>query len=533
MSEHTRDSLVGVVLAAGTGARLNNGCKPLMRVAGVSLLERAVRTLREAGVGRVVVVVGHAKELVERFVYERGLGVELVDNADFESGNGSSALVGGRLAGRRFLVTMADHIVEPAAVARVVACPARFAAAVDSEPRYCDVAEATKVRLERGRVVGLGRALERFDAVDAGMFVCGAELLSVAERALASGEGSWNAVKRRCLAEGHAVEAVDLQGAFWIDVDTRPEAWRAERLLVARAAAKRADGPVARSLNRRLSGPLSLRLVRVGVSPTAATIAGFLLTLASAAALALGSLWPLMLIAGGVLVQLASVADGVDGEIARASLRASPYGGFLDSVLDRTGDAAVLVGLAIAASRVDARLAPYFQPVPAGELVCRLNVVHLYLPTEVCGRDLLVGALHAEEHAAVVQGGEPGVGRLGGEAECDVEVDLGVHVGDRDHRKEPLEHAIEPESCRSPQGGVVAVLERRPAVVVGAAANDSVDVVTVENRREDREAEVPAGRIHSSVGALVEGVFERKPRAVSVPTTRPAGEGGRVPALAA
>ena len=349
MSEHTRDIPVGVVLAAGTGARLNNGCKPLTRVAGVALLERAVWTLREAGVGRVVVVVGHAKELVERFVCERGLDVELVDNADFRGGNGSSALVGGRLAGQRFFVTMADHVVEWAAVARVVACPARFAAAVDSEPRYCDVAEATKVRLEGHRVVELGRGLERFDAIDAGMFVCDADLLSVAERALATGEGSWNAVKRRCIAEGHVVEAVDLEGAFWIDVDTREEALRAERLLVERAAAKRADGPVARSLNRRLSRPLSLLLARRGVSPTAVTIAGFFLTLVAAAALALGSLWPLALIAGGVLVQLASVVDGVDGEIARASLRASPYGGFLDSVLDRAGDAAVLVGLAVAA----------------------------------------------------------------------------------------------------------------------------------------------------------------------------------------
>ena len=59
-------------------------------------------------------------------------------------------------------------------------------------------------------------------------------------------------------------------------------------------------------------------LVRLGVSPTAVTIASFLLTLVAAAALALGSLWPLALIAGGVLVQLASVVDGVDGEIARA-----------------------------------------------------------------------------------------------------------------------------------------------------------------------------------------------------------------------
>jgi CDP-L-myo-inositol myo-inositolphosphotransferase len=314
----------------------------------VTLLERAVGTLREAGVQRVVVVVGHAKELVQRFVCERGLEVELVENADFQGGNGSSALVGGRVAGRRFLVVMADHIVELAAVAQVVACPARFAAAVDSEPRYCDVAEATKVRLDGRRVIDFGRGLERFDGVDAGMFVCDADLLSVAERALAHGEGSWNAIKRRCLAEGHEVEAIDLHGAFWIDVDTRGEARRAERLLVERAAAKRADGPVARYLNRRLSRPLSLLLVRLGVSPSAVTISSFLLTLVAAAALALGSLWPLALIAGGVLVQLASVVDGVDGEIARASLRASRYGGFLDSVLDRAGDAAVLVGLAVA-----------------------------------------------------------------------------------------------------------------------------------------------------------------------------------------
>ena len=257
--------------------------------------------------------------------------------------------MGGCAAGGRFLVTMADHIVDAAALAQLVACRSRFAAAVDTEPRYCDVAEATKVRLDGRRVVELGRGLERFDAVDAGMFVCDSDLLQVAERSIADGGGSWNAVKRRCIAEGHELEAVDLQGAFWIDVDTPREARRAERLLLERAAAKPADGPVARQLNRRLSRPLSLLLVRLGVSPTAVTIASFLLTLAAAGTLALGSLWPLALIAGGVLVQLASVSDGVDGEIARASLRASPYGGFLDSVLDRAGDAAVLVGLAVAA----------------------------------------------------------------------------------------------------------------------------------------------------------------------------------------
>jgi CDP-L-myo-inositol myo-inositolphosphotransferase len=349
MDDRTSKNPVGVILAAGTGARLGNGSKPLTRVAGIALLERSVRALRQAGVRRIVVVVGHAKEQIARFVDERGLGVELVENEDFTRGNGSSALVGGRAAGERFLVTMADHVVDPEAVARLIASPARLAAAVDGTPRHCDVEEATKVLVDAGRVAAIARNLADWNAVDAGMFVCDADLLPVAERALADGDGSWNAVRRRAIAEGHEIDAVDLQGAFWIDIDTPAEARRAERLLIERAAAKPWDGPVARYVNRRLSKPLSLLFLRLGATPNAATAAAFALTLVAACALGLGAEWPAALIVGGVLVQLASIVDGVDGEIARASLRTTPSGGFLDSVLDRVGDAALLVGLAVAA----------------------------------------------------------------------------------------------------------------------------------------------------------------------------------------
>jgi choline kinase/phosphatidylglycerophosphate synthase len=353
MDERTPNIPVGVILAAGTGARLGNGSKPLARVAGVALLERSVRALRQAGVRRIVVVVGHAKELVESFVAERDLNVELVENREFERGNGWSALVGGRAAGTRFLVTMADHLVDPEAVSRLLASPARFAAAVDSRPRHCDVDEATKVLVDAGRVTAIGRVLENWNAVDAGMFLCDAELLAVAERALADGPGSWNAVRRHALAEGHEIVAVDLEGAFWVDVDTPPEARRAERLLIERAAAKPWDGPVARYVNRRFSRPLSLAFLRLGATPNTATAVAFGVTLVAACALSMGALWPVALIAGGVLVQVASIVDGVDGEIARASLRTSPSGSFLDSVLDRVGDAALLGGLAVAAG-VDA-----------------------------------------------------------------------------------------------------------------------------------------------------------------------------------
>ena len=56
-------------------------------------------------------------------------------------------------------------------------------------------------------------------------------------------------------------------------------------------------------------------------------------------------------IAGGVFVQLGSVVDGVDGEVARLQYRTSAWGALMDGVLDRIGDAMVVAGLAIWAVR--------------------------------------------------------------------------------------------------------------------------------------------------------------------------------------
>ena len=340
---------VGVILAAGTGSRLGVGSKALARLAGITLLERAVSTFQAVGIEEILVVVGHEKERLRGFVRERGLGVQLVENGDFGLGNGSSAFVGARAAGGRFLLAMVDHVVDPEAVRRLLRSEAAFALAVDSRPHACDLDEATKVRLQGLRVVAVRRELDVWEAVDAGLALCDAEVADVAERCLAAGEQSWNAVKRRWLGEGGEIEAVDLEGLFWIDVDTPADRRRAERMLASLAARKPLDGPVSRRINRRLSGPISLVLLRAGVSPGAATVATFFFALAAAAVLALGVVWPAALVAGGILVQLASILDGVDGEIARASLRTSPFGGFLDSVLDRAADTAVLAALAVAA----------------------------------------------------------------------------------------------------------------------------------------------------------------------------------------
>src|SRR5215218_1028508 len=64
-------------------------------------------------------------------------------------------------------------------------------------------------------------------------------------------------------------------------------------------------GTTSRRLNRPLSRRVSLLIVRAGVSPTAVTVTAFALTMLAAVVAAAGARWPVALVAGGLLVQLA------------------------------------------------------------------------------------------------------------------------------------------------------------------------------------------------------------------------------------
>ena len=110
------------------------------------------------------------------------------------------------------------------------------------------------------------------------------------------------------------------------------------------------DGLVSRHLNRRLSKPTAQVLSHAPVTPNAITSFNLLLAFAVAGAVALG--WNVI---GGIGIQLASVADGVDGELARLKSMSSRFGAALDAVTDRYADAAMLGGMTVYALRFEDR----------------------------------------------------------------------------------------------------------------------------------------------------------------------------------
>jgi soluble lytic murein transglycosylase len=102
-----------------------------------------------------------------------------------------------------------------------------------------------------------------------------------------------------------------------------------------------------RTLARVWSDPIGRALFRMRLRPNHLTLMGFGVSLAAAAAFVTGRTR-----LAGVLLILAGLFDFFDGSLARASGQVTPFGAFLDSVIDRYSDLVVLLGIVVLFARM-------------------------------------------------------------------------------------------------------------------------------------------------------------------------------------
>lgn len=234
-----------LILAAGDGGRLGEYTadipKPLVPVDGRPLISFTLEALAAAGIEEATVVVGYRSAQLVQALDEAGPGprLEFVHNDRFHGG-ASLSLRAARPALRAepFLLLMADHMLSAPILGRLLSSPRSertSLVATDGShwpSAYAD--EATRVRLVPGSrdVAAIGKALEPWDALDTGAFL----LAPAAWEAV-------DAVPEDCelgvifqeLARRGELEAVDVSGAPWYDVDTE-EDLAAVRRMVARSA---------------------------------------------------------------------------------------------------------------------------------------------------------------------------------------------------------------------------------------------------------------------------------------------------------
>jgi 1L-myo-inositol 1-phosphate cytidylyltransferase len=209
-----------LIIAAGFGSRLRtvSPSKPLTPVAGMPLIERVIRAAADGGATRFVVATGHEADRLEVFLGTLPFAIEPVRVADWDLPNGHSVLAGAARIRGDYLLTMSDHLFDPAIMAALIAAPpAALILAVDRDLAnpLLDMDDVTKVETdEAGAIVRIGKALTRFDAADTGLFRATPALAD----AIAAGGGSLSDGVQRLASQGAAV-TLDVTGHFWLDVD--------------------------------------------------------------------------------------------------------------------------------------------------------------------------------------------------------------------------------------------------------------------------------------------------------------------------
>jgi len=129
-----------------------------------------------------------------------------------------------------------------------------------------------------------------------------------------------------------------------LDVSTsaarRRSAWR-----LLRASGKSTDRWIARHIHRKISRLFSYGLLQLGLTPNIATFLTFLVGVASAWQLAQTSHETMIM--GALVFWFASIADGIDGEMARLTLRESAWGERLDTAVDQVTYLVAYAGLLV------------------------------------------------------------------------------------------------------------------------------------------------------------------------------------------
>jgi choline kinase len=222
-----------VIVAAGRGSRLlastDDRPKTLLPLGDGTILSAILERFQHAGCTEFVIVTGYRGDQLAAFAAAPppGTRIAVVENREWTRGNGLSVYAARAAVGDEpFLLSMSDHLVSPAALRAVRDAPPGPALLL-VDPRIdavIDLDDATKVWVEDGRITRIGKDLDRYNAVDCGIFRLDGRFFPAMETALAAGREGISDAMRELIAARALAPQILPAGAAWVDIDT-PDAY--------------------------------------------------------------------------------------------------------------------------------------------------------------------------------------------------------------------------------------------------------------------------------------------------------------------
>ncbi len=358
-----------VLLATATSPRGGRETPTaLTRCGGVTLLKRALMVLSRNGVRRFVVVIADAEVRRASLADSQVAALEItwVFNAERPDDDAYSLWRARPHVRGEFFVAPCDRVFTPAVIKALIAEPldavtiavgrAPMAALPAGEQAPSLPADGHAIALVEssatatsGIVAGFGG---RGDAWSTGVLVASRALFDALDDVGAGGRTRTLPQALADLAAQGTVRAADIGDAMWHPARNEHERRLAQSLLV-RSLRKSVDGVISRYINRRFSLAATRVLMHFPVRPNHVTAFSLMISVAAAVTAAMATVAsPGWLVVGAVLWQLASMLDGIDGEIARLKFAESKFGEWFDTLTDDVGRFMFFIGSGVGFSAV-------------------------------------------------------------------------------------------------------------------------------------------------------------------------------------
>jgi CDP-L-myo-inositol myo-inositolphosphotransferase len=346
-----------LIIAAGRENRLNHpfSPKPLISIFGVSLIERIILRAKSAGITRFKIVVGYKADQIMKKIGSGdryGVHVDYIFNPEWEKGNGSSVYKGKGFLKENFILLMSDHLFDDSILRNLQQIePERDSCILCVDRKingyHFNSDDVTKVWTENKKVKKIGRGLDQFNAVSTGIFLCSPAIFNALEESISQEKYSLLAANEMLSTRGK-LKTFDIGDNSWINVNGKKSFQQAKKILI-KQLKKPEDDTIPRKFYRKISIWISLKLSRFNIDPNHLTLISFFLAALSGLFFFQGGY--LNIVIGAFIAQLSWILDLCDGEIARLKFKESKFGEFFDRVLDRYGDALIILGATFACFR--------------------------------------------------------------------------------------------------------------------------------------------------------------------------------------
>jgi len=233
----------GIILAAGLGSRLCNNdtkykSKPLAKIDDIALVIRTLKSHEVAGCEKVIVVLGWQAEKIKHDIiskYKGPIDLQFVYNEHYKLNNGISVLCAKPFIEEKFILTMADHILDDR-IMRLASdnIPPKNGATLCVDFKLntiFDIDDATKVFEENGFIRSIGKNLKEYNCIDTGVFIGTNGLMEAIETIFNKNGNVSLSEGVQILCEKRKMAILDIKNSFWQDVDTPEMLEHAEKIL--------------------------------------------------------------------------------------------------------------------------------------------------------------------------------------------------------------------------------------------------------------------------------------------------------------